>query len=285
LIFLNVISIALDSVPSLLANYEQEFYRFEVFSVSVFTVEYLIRIWSSIELERVDSSRPILGRIKYMLTPLVLIDLVAIIPFYLVFFVSADLRFLRVIRLLRIFKLTRYSGAMATLLEVLREEASALGAAAFILFILLILASSGIYLIEQDVQPLAFGSIPSAMWWSIVTLTTVGYGDVVPITVGGKLFGALIALVGVGMVALPTGIIASGFANAFRRRRVSYEQQLDFALEDGKLTAQERRSLKKMKAELDISEEDAEHIFRLAMQRLKKENPKSCPKCGTEIND
>ena len=169
------------------------------------------------------------------------------------------------------------------MLEVLREEASALGASAFILFILLVLASSGIYLIEHDAQPEAFGSIPSSMWWSIVTLTTVGYGDVVPLTVGGKLFGALIALIGVGMVALPTGILASGFANAFRRRRASFEQEIDFALEDGELSEQERKSLDKIKAELGISKEDAEHIFRLASQRFSHEPP-ICPKCGHKFD-
>lgn len=165
------------------------------------------------------------------------------------------------------------------MLEVLREEASALSAAAFILFVLLVLASSGIYLLEQDIQPEVFGSIPSAMWWAMVTLTTVGYGDVVPITVAGKLFGAAITIIGVGMVALPTGILASGFANTFRRRRVSYEQKLEFALEDGKLSADELKELRKISAELNLPDQDVEHILKLSLQRLRFYRHK-CPECG-----
>ena len=283
LILLNVLAIALESVPELLARHKTGFFYFEAFSVAIFTVEYLCRVWASIEMDEVDELSPVRSRLRYMLRPLLLIDLIAIIPFYLTFFVSTDLRFLRVVRLLRIFKLTRYWGAMNTLLKVLREEASALGAAAFIMFIVLVLASSGIYLIEQEVQPEAFGSIPSAMWWSIVTLTTVGYGDVTPITTLGKLFGATISLVGVGMVALPTGILASGFANAFRRNRVSYEQEMDLALKDGKLTRSEIESLERIKEDLDISEEDAEHILRLAMTRLRTEQ-QACPHCSLDNN-
>jgi len=282
LISLNVIAIALESVSSLLVHFQDEFFLFEAFSVTIFTIEYLARIWSAIELKSVDKKRPVVGRLKYMLSPLVLIDLLSILPFYLSIFFALDLRFLRVLRLLRIFKLTRYSGAMTTMLSVLHEEMSALSAAAFILFILLVLASSGIYLIEHDVQPEAFGSIPAAMWWSMVTLTTVGYGDVTPITPLGKFFGALVSLIGVGVVALPTGILASGFANAFRRRRVSYKQEIDFALEDGVLTEDERQTLQRMRAELGLSAEDAEHIFKLSMEQIKHEH-QQCPNCGHNL--
>ncbi len=283
LIFINVIAIALESVTSLLDTYENAFYWFEVFSVAIFTVEYLGRIWSCIELEDVDSKRPVLARIKYMFSPLVLIDFLSILPFYLSFFVALDLRFLRVIRLLRIFKLTRYSSAMTTMLEVLREEASALSAAAFILFILLVLASSGIYLLEHGDQPEAFGSIPAAMWWAMVTLTTVGYGDVVPITTMGKVFGAFISLIGVGMVALPTGILASGFANAFRRRRVSYEREMEVAFEDGVLSREESETLKQVRTELGISHEDAEQIYQLAKHKTGQVK-QFCPKCGYNVD-
>ena len=231
LIVINVVAIALESVPSLMETYRQQFVILEVFSVTVFTFEYLARVWSSVEWSVDGDSNPVLARLKFMASPMALVDLLAIAPFFLSFLVGFDLRFLRVLRLLRIFKLTRYSEAMSTMFEVLQEEKSALLAAGFIMLILLILASSGIYLIEHDVQPDVFGSIPSAMWWSVVTLTTVGFGDVTPITAGGKAFGAIVALVGVGMVAMPTGILASGFANAFRRRRVSFEQELSIALE------------------------------------------------------
>ena len=282
LITLNVIAIMLESVPSLLQDYRDWFDRFEIFSVAVFTLEYAARVWSAVELDDVDSSRPLRARLKFMLTPLVLIDLVSILPFYLSFFIALDLRFLRVLRLLRIFKLTRYSAAMSTMLEVLREEASVLGAAAFILFILLVLASSGIYLIEHDVQPRTFGSIPSSMWWAMVTLTTVGYGDVTPVTPLGKLFGALIALIGIGMVALPTGILASGFANAFRRRRISYEQQIGIALDDGMINADEAAALRRIQSDLGLSAEDSRHILDMASRRLRRMQ-QYCPHCGGSL--
>ena len=282
LITLNVIAIVLESVPPLLDAYGVWFNRFEIFSVAVFSIEYLARVWSAVELDEVDASRPLRARLKYMLTPLVLIDLVSILPFYLSFFIALDLRFLRVLRLLRIFKLTRYSAAMATMLEVLREEISVLSAAAFILFILLVLASSGIYLIEQDVQPEAFGSIPSSMWWAMVTLTTVGYGDVTPVTPLGKFFGALVALIGIGMVALPTGILASGFANAFRRRRISYEQQIGIALDDGRITEEDATALRRIQSDLGLSVEDAEHIYDMANRRLRRIQ-QYCPHCGGNV--
>ncbi len=282
LILLNVVAIALESVPSYMQAYQREFYVLEVFSVFVFTVEYIARVWSCVELRRAGGTTATRTRLKFMMTPMVMIDLLAILPFYITFIIGVDLRFLRVMRLLRIFKLTRYSEAMTTMLEVLREEKSVLIAAAFILFILLVLASSGIYLIEQDVQPEVFGSIPESMWWSIVTLTTVGYGDVTPVTPGGKLFGALVGLVGVGMVAMPAGILASGFANAFRRRRVSFEQELAIALEDGELSEAEITSLKRIQSELGVSEEDAEHILRFMLRQSRNIEPQ-CPHCGSEL--
>ncbi|MCG8412797.1 MAG: ion transporter [Pseudomonadales bacterium] len=282
LIVLNVIAIALESVPSLMQAYQRQFFILEVFSVFVFSIEYIARVWSCVELRGHNRSHSILTRLKFMTTPMVLVDLLAILPFYITFLIGVDLRFLRVMRLLRIFKLTRYSEAMTTMFEVLQEEKSVLVAAAFIMFILVVLASSGIYLIEQDVQPDVFGSIPAAMWWSIVTLTTVGYGDVTPITAGGKAFGALVAIVGVGMVAMPAGILASGFANAFRRRRVSFEQELQIALEDGELSEAECESLKRIQAELGVSEEDAEHLLRFALRQLNGASLQ-CPKCGHRI--
>lgn len=282
LILVNVIAIALESVPSLMAIYQRQFFLLEMFSVLIFTFEYLARVWSCVELSPQARSNPMAARLKYMTTPMVLIDLAAILPFYITFLIGVDLRFLRVMRLLRIFKLTRYSEAMTTMFEVLQEEKSALAAAAFIMFILVVLASSGIYLIEHDIQPEAFGSIPAATWWSIITLTTVGYGDVTPVTTGGKAFGVLVAIVGVAMVAMPAGILASGFANAFRRRRVSYEQELAIALEDGELSEAEYQSLERIQEELGVSAEDAEHILRYSLRQSRRAMP-NCPSCGVSL--
>jgi len=282
LIAVNVIAVILESVPSFSAAFGPQFRAFEVFSVAVFTVEYGIRVWSCVEIQDGRYEASLRGRLRYMLTPLALIDLVAILPFYLAMFFSIDLRFLRVLRLLRVFKLTRYSAAMTVLLEVLRQEARSFGAVLFILCVVLIMASSGIYLLEHKLQPEAFGSIPAAMWWAVATLTTVGYGDVTPITPMGKVFGALITIVGIGMVALPAGILASGFSDQLRKRRDAYLKQCDDALGDGIVTESEATELRELRESLGLSDQEAEEIYDAVARRIRA--PLSaCPHCGREL--
>ena len=233
LIIANVVCVVLESVDSLTLAYYPWFLGFEIFSVVIFTLEYILRVWSALELPEYDRLGPVRGRLRYMVSGYALIDFVAILPFYLgVFFTGMDWRFLRVVRLLRLFKLTRYSIAMQALLQSLQAESESLVAAFFLLFVLFVLASSGIYLIERDMQPDAFGSIPAAMWWAMATLTTVGYGDVVPVTVWGKIFGGVITVIGVGMVALPAGIIASGFSEHLREQRTSSDDLLSTVLDE-----------------------------------------------------
>jgi voltage-gated potassium channel len=152
------------------------------------------------------------------MTPMALIDAVAILPFYLAFFLPFDLRFMRVFRLFRLLKLTRYSAALQTLGAAVYGQRRALGATLVIIAILLVFSSSIIYLLEKDAQPEAFGSIPEAMWWGLATLTTVGYGDIAPISAGGKVFGAFVMVLGIGMFALPAGILATAFSNEIRKR-------------------------------------------------------------------
>ena len=219
LIITNVVAVILETVAELAAAHATFFYVFELFSVAVFTVEYGLRIWSAVENEDEEAYRhPVTGRIKYATTPLALIDLMAIVPFYLSFFLSVDLRFMRIFRLLRLLKLTRYSTAIQTLWAALTSQRRPLGAALVIIVILLVFASSIIFLMEKEAQPEAFSSIPAAMWWGLATLTTVGYGDVTPVTAVGKVFGAFIMVLGIGMFALPAGILATGFANEIRKR-------------------------------------------------------------------
>lgn len=261
LILLNVVAVVLESVTALEARFHAFFLSFEIFSVVVFSVEYVLRVWSSIDRPDCTDQHPIRGRLQFMLTPYAVIDLIAILPFYLGFFIPHDLRFLRVIRLFRLFKLTRYSIAMQALLEALRAEADSLGAAFFLLFVLFILASSGIYLLENRIQPEAFGSIPAAMWWAMTTLTTVGYGDVVPITTWGKIFGGCITIIGVGMVALPAGIIASGFSEHLRQRRTNYSEILAI-LVDEKTSERERTlAAQTLCNALDLDEEHASRLM------------------------
>ena len=219
LIITNVIAVILETVAEIAAAHATFFYVFELFSVVVFTVEYSLRIWVAVENEDEESYRhPVKGRIRYATTPMALIDLMAIVPFYLAFILAVDLRFMRVFRLLRLLKLTRYSTAIHTLWSALVSQRRALGAALVIIVILLVFSSSIIFLMEKEAQPEAFSSIPAAMWWGLATLTTVGYGDVTPVTAVGKVFGAFIMVLGIGMFALPAGILATGFANELRKR-------------------------------------------------------------------
>jgi len=290
LIFANVVMIILESVPAIELKYHNFFKSFELISVIIFSVEYLARLWSCVDLKKHHHGHSESAgkdyaishfriRLHYIKSPLAIIDLLAILPFFLSMFFVLDLRFLRILRLLRIFKLTRYSAAMKTLLTVLKDEMPVLFAAYFIMFTIIILASSGIYLLEHDVQPEEFGNIPASMWWAVVSLTTVGYGDVIPITIGGKIFGGIITLIGISMVALPTGIIASGFGNAFRRKRQTYQLELAEAFNDGVLTKAEKSQLRATQETLGLSTEDAKQIYKEALYGHLKKHEIICPKC------
>jgi len=220
LISLNVIAVVLETMESLASRYSYIFWIFEVFSVIIFTIEYVLRLWTCTIDDRYKE--PVKGRIKFALTPLALIDLFAILPFYLPMLIRLDLRFiraLRLFRLFRLFKMGRYSNALKLLSSVLKDKKEELLIAVFSVLILLIVASSLMYFIENEAQPESFASIPSAMWWGICTLTTVGYGDIYPVTPLGKILGALIALLGIGLFALPAGILASGFAEQIQKRK------------------------------------------------------------------
>lgn len=227
LIAANVAAVILDSVESLHAEYGGWFDAFEWFSLTIFTAEYVARVWAC----TVDPNfaRPVVGRLKYMATPLTLVDLASIVPSIIALFTlgGVDLRALRVLRffrLLRILKLGRYSASAQALGAVFKERRADLAVAMGAVLILLVLSASVVYIAEHDAQPERFSSIPESMWWAIITLTTIGYGDVYPITPLGKLFGALTALLGVGIVALPAGILAAGFHDQLQRRRRAQAQ-------------------------------------------------------------
>jgi len=221
LIFINVAAVVLETVPSLFARFGTSFRLLEQFIMIIFSVEYLIRIWAITSASRFK--RPVLGRIRYIFTPLAIIDLLSILPFYLplIFPIEAGvLRVLRLFRLLRIFKAARYTRATETLVAALRIRRYELVITMMIMFIMLLFASSLLFLIENEVQPEAFSSIPQAGWWAVQTLTTVGYGDVVPITSLGKVIGSFIALLGIGIFALPSAIMASGFFEVIHGREL-----------------------------------------------------------------
>ncbi len=283
LISLNVISIIIESVNPIYLQYQTQFHYFNLFSVVIFTVEYLARVWSSIDLTEHTHTSPFIGRLRYMFTPMALIDLAAILPFYLSLYIAIDLRFLRVLRMLRLFKLTRYSPALSALLDVLQKESEALIAAIVVLLIMLVISASGIYLLENESQPEVFGSIPDAMWWAIVTLTTVGYGDAVPITMMGKFFAGIIGLVGVGMLALPVAILASGFAQNLNHRRQKYNNYINHALRDGKIDQQERWELEELRKELGLKSDDALQLLDNVLRRSRYRETDMCPHCDKPL--
>jgi voltage-gated potassium channel len=217
-ILANVVAVILDSVPSIELRFHRPFLWFEYASIALFTAEYLLRIWVCTADERYSS--PLLGRLRFALTPFALVDLLAIAPFY-VPFISADLRVIRTMRLFRLarmFKLGRYSEAFRVLGRVLRTKREELAASLTVLIALLVIASTLMYEAEHAVQPNKFSSIPAAMWWAVVTLTTVGYGDVFPVTPIGMLVGGVMAVLGIGMFALPTGILGAGFIQEVHAR-------------------------------------------------------------------
>lgn len=288
LICASVVAVILESVESLETKYFAFFYWFEVFTISVFSIEYVCRIWSSVEASGARGSA-VAARLRFIFSFHAIVDLLAILPFYLLTFGllnGFDMRFLRAVRLLRVLKLARYSSALNMLFTTIGENSRSLAASFFILLTIMLLAASGIYYFERDAQPVDFGSIPAAMWWSFATLTTVGYGDVTPITVGGKIFGALITVVGVGMVALPTGILASGFAQQLNHRSEQYEYKATEALDDGVLSNSEKHDLEDLRVELVLGKHTASQILdtKMVQSALQTKPGRYCSHCGSRVS-
>lgn len=219
LIVANVFAFALGTVDDLVAKYGTLFEWFNIFSVVIFTIEYLARVWCVVEYPHLKHVSSFKARFGYILRPISFVDLMAILPFYLGNIFGIDLRGLRILRLLRILKLARYSPAIETLGRTVYNERRALWGTLIIMICLVLFSSTIMYLIEKDVQPENFGSIPAASWWAVSTLTTIGYGDAVPMTAAGKFIGGLFMMLGLGMFALPIGILATGFSQEANRRQ------------------------------------------------------------------
>ncbi len=289
LIALSVAAVIVESMPEFEQRFRTQLYWFEVFTVAVFSIEYVLRVWSSVERHESPPSNPFMSRLRYMLSFHLIVDLLAILPFYLLsfgLFSGVDMRFLRSFRLLRILKLTRYSAALNMLVITIGENGRALLAAFLILITAMLLAASGMYYFEREAQPVAFGSIPAAMWWAFSTLTTVGYGDVTPITVGGKIFGAMSAVVGIGMVALPTSILASGYSQQLKLRESRYQNQARAALDDGILEDAEIRDLEELRIDLGLGRHTASQILDERMVAAATREIRSagcCPHCGRDV--
>ncbi|TVR04313.1 MAG: ion transporter [Phormidium sp. GEM2.Bin31] len=223
LIFLNTITVALETVKPLFEAYFLQFRRFEQFTVFVFSIEYVLRLWSCTVIPKYR--HPLFGRLKFIFTPLAIIDLLAILPFFLSLYIplfSPQFRIGRTVRLIRFFrvlKLHRYTDSLSILVRVYRLKKEELFLTFFVLTVLLFISSTLIYFAEHSAQPEAFSSIPAAIWWGTITLTTVGYGDVYPVTVLGRILGGSLAVLGIGLFALPAGILASGFSEELAARK------------------------------------------------------------------
>ncbi|MBD2102060.1 ion transporter [Leptolyngbya sp. FACHB-261] len=221
LIILNILAFTFETVDSVALNNRTYFNDFESFSAIIFTIEYGLRLWTC-DLIQPKFRAPVLGRLKFAMTPMAIVDFISILPYWLFFFFH-DLVFIKWIhflRLARLLKIGRYSESMRTLGHVLQAKGGDLLTALFMVFLLLVISSSAIYYTERVAQPDIFSSIPASMWWSVITLTSVGYGDAYPVTPLGRLIGGMIAVLGLGLVALPTGILASGYTDEIRKKRM-----------------------------------------------------------------
>jgi len=225
LIVLNIFAVILETVKGIYNSIPRLFNYFEIFSVIVFTIEYLLRVWTCTVNEKYKE--PIAGRIRFILSPLALVDLFAFLPFYIPMVIPFDLRFLRgfrLLRLIRVMKIGRYSEAVKLFGRVLNARKAELFTAIFVIFILLIISSSLLYYVEHEAQPDKFKNIPEAMWWGVVTLTTVGYGDIYPITPFGKFFASVISLLGIGLFAMPAGILSAGFVEEIKTKKLARDK-------------------------------------------------------------
>ena len=270
LILLNLVAVCLETIDTLYIQYKTVFTLFELVSVAIFSLEYGLRIWSRAAAPDGKHKGAFSKRMGYIFSFTGIIDLLAILPSIIPLLLGGvDLRWLRILRLMRLLKFSHYSSALEDLISAVRHESRSFVATLYLLVLALLISSAMIYVAEQDAQPEHFGSIPQAMWWTVVTLTTVGYGDIVPMTVVGKFIATLTALMGVCVVALLTGIVATGFTNQVAMRRNQLEAEITSALSDGKISSDERQEIEDLRQRLNISEEDALAIINYLSRDIK----------------
>lgn len=282
LIVASTVAVALETDRHVYARWASELAAFDRLSIAVFTLEYFLRIWVAPEHPEYHGLSPARARLRYVISPLAVIDLIAIVPGWIGMFVDVDLRYMRLLRLLRVLKLTHYFRGLEIFISVAQSQARALFAAVFTVAMLVVIAATLMYALEHQAQPHAFGSIGQSLWWAIVTMTTVGYGDITPVTLGGRALAAVIMVLGVGVVALPAGLLAARFSEELQVRREEVEARLDRAIRDGRLDRDERHELERMSRQLGVSEETLERMLRV---RLAREAPRDrCPHCGQSLH-
>jgi voltage-gated potassium channel len=281
LIVFNGVAVILESNVALYAAYAPWFAGFEIFSVIVFTLEYLGRLWVAVEDEDRKHLSPWRARLNYACSPMALVDLLAIAPFYLALLIPIDLRYLRFFRLLRLLKLSHYFDGLEIFSAVLKREASSIAAALLTMLILIVVSACLMFSMENAAQPGHFESINEAIWWAVVTLTTVGYGDITPITFGGRLLAIAIMLLGIGTMALPAGILAARFSEELNSRREYLRREVADALRDGVLDEGEKATIARLKRELGLSDEVMDRL--MAGQFRRREPYCYCPRCGEQL--
>ncbi len=281
LIMLNGAAVIMESNQNLYLPYRGWFDAFELFSVAIFSLEYLGRVWVSAEKKCYVHLPDWRARLRFMLSPMALVDLLAVAPFYLSLLVSIDLRYLRFFRLMRLLKLSHYFDGLQVFASVLRREGSAIAGAMLTMMTLIIISACLMFTVENAASPGHFESITEAIWWAVVTLTTVGYGDITPITFGGKLLGIAIMLLGVGTMALPAGILAARFTEELQNRREIMNQRVIDAMRDGMLDADEQEAIDKLQKDLGLSREVVERI--VEQEKRQSKSSRFCPHCGEHV--
>jgi len=246
-----------------------EFSTFDSITVAIFTVEYVLRLYSCVEEKKFKGA--IAGRLKQATTPSTIIDLLAILPFFLEAFLHhlVDLRFLRVFRLLRLLKLTRNSGATTVLMKVVSREWPILSASAFIMMLMVIMTASFGYLFENGAQPDKFDNLPNAIYWAVITLASVGYGDISPVTTMGRLITVVMALIGIGIFAIPAALLASAFSDELRKEREQLRNNLYEMLKDGHLDANEAKLLREEARRLHLTVGEVNQLIQTVVKEQK----------------
>jgi len=271
LVILNVLAIILESVPEIHDAAGTYFHIFDLFSVGIFSLEYILRIWSYSEKYTEAGDSPWKGRKEYIFSFFGLVDFFSTVPFYLQLLMpGTDLRVLRMFRLLRIFKLSRYNSAMDDMFEAIKAEKDSFSSALFLLFISCLLFSSLIYIIEGTDQPEVFPSIPAAMHWFILTIIS-GWGNVDPVTFPGVVLVVITQILAIALAAILTGVVSTAYTTQVARREALYEMEIREVLADGIVTEEEEITLKNMQAKYGMSDEQVEAIA--AQVRAEKNLP------------
>ena len=266
LIIVNVGTVILESVNGFEARYAGLFRAIENGATAFFVVEYVLRAWTVVDHVNGHFRHPLWGRIKYLLTFFALIDLVAILPALIGLFGASDLRVLRLLRLLRTIKLTRHSAIFSLIWAVLRKEIHAIGAIILVLLLVLTLSGSLMYVVEGRAQPAVFNSIPAAMWWAVETVTTVGYGDMVPVTVTGRILGTIVSVVGVITFAAFSGLITVGLMEELKASRAHHHAHGPHHGTIREPAETRRRAAARIEDSLDHAEDEASETIKRFMR-------------------